>query len=1427
MTIYDFNNHISTKIYSRGYEYWLDGRVKLVSRKEDSYHFAVTGTMTYDVTIGLDEMGAVISYGCNCPYEGDLCKHVVACLLYLNALKKEEYEDYSLALDEFSPEELSVLYYYSYTGHCIPTDSRSARVPSFPLDSGQWHPTAEEHKKITRKLAEYGWLEKIFNPSIPGYNANAFIVPCRRALQVLRHLYKTHPKWVTHIIVSERRELSYIILALIAQYLETGNANFEPLREERLSRVSEDMRRTLEEALDDDTTSELPSLLPNWLMVMLMDAELALTLHRGDFVALDQAYDIMMAIPDPDTSFTAVHAKLRMLWLYVNGEMLDAMPGEDCFASYHFVMAALLLFQRRVNDSIQEFRRAIPLQETPKGYAKDIPHDPWNMYLYICALGIRGTESDLVFLRSLPAKIRRSALQSFECFNLLSSTITGQKHEERQYILSVFSENPLECVLNRIICSYSFGKDFFHKHWTSLTEDRLFSNTGLELLDNEMEAISGVSLDNAYYESEWEYEAVITRIRKYETWRSEISELIAMLAPGKAGKASEERLIYYVQPYSERVEVRLQGKLKSGGYSRGKAISASKYSACDCPMDEVDTAIHRTWQKSGRYTTPTLSEVIPHCIGTDKLFTDADWRSFTSVSVVEEKPYLATARDAGRISFLSNVPLDIIEDNTNTLCYKWSSDRKSITYWPMNATDARVLRTLLMLKSVPAEAEPMLENLFAPLQGKLEVQSDVKGGVQLERKEGNIVLCARLRRENDYYLVSFLSHPLEGGSVYSRPGVGNEVVIDSDAHGRYEIVRNLKKEKKVLKKAMEVLDCYSSENSLVMPSTLLYALENPSVFKDLFYLEWPKGQELRLMDARPADFHITAVGNGGWFELEGELKVSEDVVLSVAQLMEMVRGGERFVKLGENEFLRLSDGIRSQIGRLASVAQKSRGRLVVPDMAMTVIADGVDDVVDVSDEGALVERKRLIRESSKLQIPIPDALEATLRPYQEDGFRWMMRLSHWHAGACLADDMGLGKTVQTIAFMLAHASEGPQLVVAPASVIGNWQTEIHRFAPTLKVLVVNELSLKERKSVVSEAGNGTVFISTYGVLVSEAKSFAGVDWVSAVLDEAHTIKNKDTKMSAAVMNLKARNRVILTGTPIQNHLGELWNLFRFINPGLLGSYEHFQETYVAGDCAESRDTLKRLVAPFMLRRTKNEVVKELPEKTEITVPVELSDSEMAIYEVIRREARAELQQSSGLNVNALAMMTRLRMASCSALLVESSWTGVSSKLEVFARKLQDIVDGGNNVLVFSQFTSFLELAKQCAEAIGIKEYLYLDGSTPATKRRKMVDEFQMGKVQVFFISLKAGGLGLNLTGANYVIHLDPWWNPAIEQQATDRAYRIGQQQNVTVYHLISSGTIEEKILRLHSTKQQLADAILSGSSASHKMTAEQILELLG
>lgn len=495
--------------------------------------------------------------------------------------------------------------------------------------------------------------------------------------------------------------------------------------------------------------------------------------------------------------------------------------------------------------------------------------------------------------------------------------------------------------------------------------------------------------------------------------------------------------------------------------------------------------------------------------------------------------------------------------------------------------------------------------------------------------------------------------------------------------------------------------------------------------------------------------------------------------------------------------------------------------------ALAEIVQGAQGAVAVDDK--LKELEDKVEEAAKMEIPVPSTLKAELRDYQVDGFRWMSRLSHWGAGACLADDMGLGKTVQTITFLLHKAAVGPSLVICPSSVVYNWARELRRFAPSLHVHVLNATG--ERAAMLSELKPYEVVLSTYGLLVREEECLSQIDWNVVCLDEAHVIKNRNTKMSKAAMNLQSASRLILTGTPLQNNLAELWNLFQFINPGLLGGYDNFVKKFILpieqGHSRERQQQLRRVITPFLLRRTKREVIDELPAKEEVTRYVEMTKEEVATYEAMRREAEQKLNKEKKMSLNVLSQITRLREAACSIGLVDRDWTAVSSKIVEFMSLVDNILAGGNRVLVFSQFTTFLNQAKSAVEKVlTADEYCYLDGATTLQQREKMVQEFQHGKCKVFFISLKAGGVGLNLTGANYVIHLDPWWNPAIEQQATDRAYRIGQEQNVTVYHLITRNSIEEKIIRLHKSKRDLADALLTDTDVAQTMTLEDLRHLV-
>ena len=466
----------------------------------------------------------------------------------------------------------------------------------------------------------------------------------------------------------------------------------------------------------------------------------------------------------------------------------------------------------------------------------------------------------------------------------------------------------------------------------------------------------------------------------------------------------------------------------------------------------------------------------------------------------------------------------------------------------------------------------------------------------------------------------------------------------------------------------------------------------------------------------------------------------------------------------------------------------------------------------------------------KIEPTTPEGLKANLRPYQREGFLWLSRLDRAHAGACLADDMGLGKTLQAISLLLAVANEGPSLVVAPTSVCANWLTELKRFAPALKCSV---FGAGNRAQTFKKLGPGQVLITSYGLLQSENLGFRKVNWRVAVLDEAQAIKNSHAKRSRAALEIHADFRIVTTGTPVENNLSELWSIFNFILPGLLGSRDNFQRRFAApiehDDDKDASQHLRNIVSPFLLRRRKDQVLSELPPKEDIDYPIELSAEERDFYNRLRLSILNDLenhQENDGQrHIRVLAGITKLRLAVDHPSLVDGGAHLPGSKLEAFMTLLKQVLDNGHKVLVFSQFVKFLSIVASTLESEGIP-YEYLDGGQSPRERTTAVQNFQEGSVPVFLISLKAGGLGLNLTQADYVIHLDSWWNPAVENQASDRAHRLGQDKKVTIYHLQTAHTIEDKIKALHQRKRDLADQLLSDSDTINTKSLEELLKLL-
>ena len=458
-------------------------------------------------------------------------------------------------------------------------------------------------------------------------------------------------------------------------------------------------------------------------------------------------------------------------------------------------------------------------------------------------------------------------------------------------------------------------------------------------------------------------------------------------------------------------------------------------------------------------------------------------------------------------------------------------------------------------------------------------------------------------------------------------------------------------------------------------------------------------------------------------------------------------------------------------------------------------------------------------------LAAPAHFRATLRPYQEEGLGWLQFLRRHGLGGILADDMGLGKTVQTLAHLLLEKQQGrlrkPSLIVAPVSTLGNWQQEVQRFAPQLSVLLLHG---SRRRESFSRIATVDVVITGYSLLQLDSEVLLAQDYYLIILDEAQTIKNPRAKVSGMARSLRAEHRLALTGTPVENHLGELWSLFDCVQPGLLRDERHFQRHYrtpIEKDGNRSRaQALAQRLAPFLLRRTKDAVAKDLPPKTEIVETLTFEDRQRDFYDGIRLASHRRIQEvvrQQGLarsQITILDALLKLRQACCDPRLLAAGAGNTdvpSAKLEWLATVLPELIAEGRRVLVFSQFTSMLRLIVTQVTALGI-DYCLLTGETQ--NRPEVIARFQSGGAPLFLISLKAGGTGLNLTAADTVIHYDPWWNPAVEAQATDRAHRIGQDKPVFVYKLIAKDTVEERIMQLQADKHALASRLYTESTGS-------------
>ena len=983
-----------------------------------------------------------------------------------------------------------------------------------------------------------------------------------------------------------------------------------------------------------------------------------------------------------------------------------------------------------------------------------------------------------------------------------------------------------------------------------------------------------------------------------DSWREALASIMA-LGGGEAGPAraregaAQDRLIWVVEVADAgRIKTIEAQEQKAGvrGLGKPKPVSvATLLKRKDLPTH--DAAVLRAVEREDYGNRPVIDLVtaaqalVRHpCVAWAR-----DPTQFIEVS--EALPALEIMTQGEHITFRLLDPVRtaahrLEEAHDELLPQRWRQQRaklRNVMLLADGASHARLVRlTPAQLRvaelvsqgwKVPVAARAELDAALRVLAAHFQVASDAEAGHEVEPSR---LLRAELTPQGSGLSVSLLAAPFGDFGPRLAPGSGRERVTTVHQGATLSTRRDLAHEREgvqALLNELDFLDDSTHDWSLDEPEQALAAVEGLSRLGASIVTEWPKGKPMRVRAVTDAAVKLQATSKGDWLELEGELQLDGGEVLRLRQLLDLARASRsRFVALGEGDFLALSDALRQQLADLAALAQTHKqGQRLSGVAALAWQASGHG--LTLEGDAAWRQRSEAWAQAQEQVFEVPASLGAELRDYQLEGYRWLMRLSQSGFGAVLADDMGLGKTVQTLAMLLQRAAGGPALVVAPTSVCGNWLLEVARFAPGLQVElygdvlgvdgVEDELSdapaapeadeeaapdnarRAARRRQVRALGAGQVLVCSYALLQIDADLLAAPRWHSVVLDEAQAIKNPATRRAKAALKLQSNFRLALTGTPIENRLGELWSIMGFCNPGLLGSAEQFTQRF-AGPIERETDPhvkaqasrrLRRLLSPFLLRRTKAEVLTDLPPRTEIVHEVVPGSKERALLEALRQQAEASVSQAISANAQAgggkqgqnqfhvLAALTRLRRAACDPRLVAPELGIVGAKVQEFERLAVELVAGRHKALVFSQFTDFLALLRERLDAAGLS-YQYLDGSTPAAERSKRVAAFQAGQGDLFLISLKAGGFGLNLTMADYVIITDPWWNPAAEDQASARAHRIGQARPVTVYRLVTQGSIEEKIVRLHRSKRDLAEGILSGQDAAAPIDAAQLMDLL-
>ncbi len=654
--------------------------------------------------------------------------------------------------------------------------------------------------------------------------------------------------------------------------------------------------------------------------------------------------------------------------------------------------------------------------------------------------------------------------------------------------------------------------------------------------------------------------------------------------------------------------------------------------------------------------------------------------------------------------------------------------------------------------------------------------------------------------------------------------------------GKYILVRDKEEEERLTRILYNLNFKVSKDCFLLKKEEDIFNLltENMGLLTDNFEVFYSKAYKSASLQKTGILSGKIRLGSGIDF-LEMDLDYSQVPKEELEEFFKAIRLKKRYYRLKNGAFVDLQEQ-NGQLHALSWIVENGQpegnGKIYLPKTAALFLEDMLPKGNRIQKEEAYQKLVEQIHAPGKAKWEVPEVVQAKLRPYQKLGYQWLKTLAYYGMGGILADDMGLGKTLQAIVYICSSLGE-KTLIVCPTSLAYNWQEEFEKFAPSVHTRIISGTP-EERCAAIKSSDAEDVLITTYPLIRKDIGYYQDIIFDHFFIDEAQFIKNPGSLSAKAVKAVKAKHRFALTGTPVENALSELWSVFDFIMPGFFPRYSKFSDLYekpiMRGEDETAIQELKLRIHPFILRRMKKQVLKELPDKTESMRMAEMTKKQEKIYLSYLSRIREEIKnngelKAGGGRIQILSALTRLRQICCHPGTFVENYTGGSGKLDLLMEQLPDILDGGHSVIIFSQFTTMLSIIAEKLEETGIA-YYYLAGSTKAADRKRYVKEFNEGRAKVFLISLKAGGTGLNLVGADTVIHFDPWWNPAVEEQATDRAYRIGQDKQVHVMKYVMKGSIEEKIYQLQRRKKELSESVIdSGEVFINQLSEEELLEL--